>query len=78
MQVRRAVDAFRNAGASIKLVSLESLSVVRTTAIQCGIHRPNQDLNAILLKGEEFKNFSMGKRMEKVDRIFFDGKRKPF
>ncbi|MCL7047129.1 hypothetical protein MKW94_017983 [Papaver nudicaule] len=74
---RTAVDALRNAGVSIKLVSAESLAMVKPLAIEYGIFLPEQDLNAIVLEGEEFRNFTEAERREKADRITVMGSASP-
>ncbi|KAI3907330.1 hypothetical protein MKW98_010680 [Papaver atlanticum] len=74
---KTAVDALRNAGVSIKLVSAESLAVVKPIAIEYGIFVPEKDLNAIVLEGEEFRNFTADERREKADRITVMGSASP-
>ncbi|XP_026451228.1 calcium-transporting ATPase 12, plasma membrane-type-like [Papaver somniferum] len=74
---KTAVDALRNAGVSIKLVSAESLAVVKPIAIEYGIFVPEKDLNAIVLEGEDFRNFTAEERREKADRITVMGSASP-
>ncbi|MCL7050951.1 hypothetical protein MKW94_026951 [Papaver nudicaule] len=75
---RNAVDALRNTGVSIKLVSAESLEVVKPIAVEYGIFRPDHPgSDAIVLEGEEFRNFTESERMEKVERISVMGSASP-
>ncbi|KAI3915464.1 hypothetical protein MKW92_023546 [Papaver armeniacum] len=74
---KTAVDVLRNAGVSIKLVSAESLAVVKPIAVEYGIFVPEKDLNAIVLEGEEFRNFTADERREKADMITVMGSASP-
>ncbi|KAI3997507.1 hypothetical protein MKX01_008114 [Papaver californicum] len=77
-EIRTAVDALRNAGISIKLVSAESLAEVKPIAVEYGIFLPDlQDSNAVVLEGEVFRNFSDLERMEIADRITVMGSASP-
>ncbi|OVA20184.1 Cation-transporting P-type ATPase [Macleaya cordata] len=76
-EARSAVDAFLHAGISIKLVSPESLPVLISIAIQYGILQSGQDLNSLVLEGEEFRKLSEAERLEKVDQITVMGSSLP-
>ncbi|OVA20182.1 Cation-transporting P-type ATPase [Macleaya cordata] len=76
-EARKAVAAFLHAGVSIKLVSPERLSVLKTIAIECGILGTDQDLHATILEGEQFRNLSEAERMERVDQIIVMGSSLP-
>ncbi|KAI3959462.1 hypothetical protein MKW98_019052 [Papaver atlanticum] len=77
-EIRTAVDVLRNAGVSIKLVSAESLAVVKPFAVKYGIFHPDlQDSNAVVLEGAVFRNFSDLERMEIADKITILGSASP-
>ncbi|KAI3952092.1 hypothetical protein MKW92_019427 [Papaver armeniacum] len=77
-EIKIAVNALQNAGVSIKLVSAESLAVVKPIAVKYEIFLPDQhDSNFVVLEGEVFRNFSDLERMQIADRIAVMGSASP-
>ncbi|KAI3846622.1 hypothetical protein MKX03_029490 [Papaver bracteatum] len=78
-ETRTAVNSLQNAGVSIKLVSAESLAVVKPIAVEYGIFLPDQQdySNGTVLEGEVFRNFSDPERMEIADKITVMGSASP-
>ncbi|KAK0590703.1 hypothetical protein LWI29_030587 [Acer saccharum] len=68
-EIKSAVEAFRNAGVSIKLVSEDKLSAVRAIACELGI--PESD--DLALEGEQIRDLSITERMQKVDQVTLMG-----
>ncbi|RZC46097.1 hypothetical protein C5167_039036 [Papaver somniferum] len=73
-----AVAEFLKAGVSIKLVSSQRLSVLKTIAMESGI-LPVTDLEAAnsMIEGEEFRNLSNADRFNIVDQIVVMGSSLP-
>ncbi|KAI3926317.1 hypothetical protein MKW92_034587 [Papaver armeniacum] len=74
----KAVADFLKAGVSIKLVSSQRLSVLKTIAMESGI-LPVTDLEAAnsMIEGEEFRNLSNADRFNIVDQIVVMGRSLP-
>ncbi|MCL7050972.1 hypothetical protein MKW94_023498 [Papaver nudicaule] len=74
----KAVADFLKAGVSIKLVSPQRLSVLKTIAMESGILQPT-DLEAAnsMIEGEEFRNLSNEDRLSIVDQIVVMGSSLP-
>lgn len=74
----KAVADFLKAGVSIKLVSSQRLSVLKTIPMESGI-LPVTDLEAAnsMIEGEEFRNLSNADRFNIVDQIVVMGSSLP-
>ncbi|XP_077246453.1 calcium-transporting ATPase 12, plasma membrane-type-like [Tasmannia lanceolata] len=76
--VREAVEACRNAGVSVKMITGDNIFTARAIAVECGILNQDQDLNGVVVEGQEFRNYSAKKRMEMVDKICVMARSSPF
>lgn len=72
-ELKQAVEAFRNAGIRIKLVSEEELSKVSQRASDLGISKPGD----MALEGVDFRRLNSMERMNKVDLISVMGSSLP-
>ena len=72
-ETKEAVEACRNAGVNIKMVSSGNISELLDIAIQCGMFDPN----SLVLDGNEFQNYTDKERMDRVDRISIMGNARP-
>ncbi|XP_026442549.1 putative calcium-transporting ATPase 13, plasma membrane-type, partial [Papaver somniferum] len=78
--VRKAVEACKNAGVSIKMITGDNIFTARAIATECGIldpYDPNLN-NGAVVEGVEFRNYTVEERMEKVDRISVMARSSPF
>lgn len=71
--LKQAVEAFRNAGVRIKLVSEDELSKVSQRASDLGISKPGD----MALEGVDFRRLNSMERMNKVDLISVMGSSLP-
>ncbi|XP_043718872.1 putative calcium-transporting ATPase 13, plasma membrane-type [Telopea speciosissima] len=77
--VRKAVEACKDAGVHIKMITGDNIFTARAIAIECGILDPNQvSGNGEVVEGVEFRNYTPEERMEKVDRIHVMARSSPF
>ncbi|KAJ6430121.1 hypothetical protein OIU84_021516 [Salix udensis] len=68
--VKKAVDDCQRAGVNIKMITGDNVFTARAIAIECGILKPGaENIIGTVVEGEEFRNYSHEKRMEKVDKI---------
>ncbi|KAJ9690036.1 hypothetical protein PVL29_012613 [Vitis rotundifolia] len=72
-ETKEAVEACRNAGVNIKIVSSDNISELLDIANQCGMFDPN----SLVLDGNEFQNYTDKVRMDRVDRISIMGNARP-
>ncbi|RVW33605.1 Calcium-transporting ATPase 12, plasma membrane-type [Vitis vinifera] len=72
-ETKEAVQACRNAGVNIKMVSSDNISELRDIAVQCGMSDPN----SLVLDGNAFRNYTKEERMDRVDRISIMGNALP-
>ncbi|KAK9924362.1 hypothetical protein M0R45_032734 [Rubus argutus] len=72
-EFKQAVEAFRNAGLRIKLVSEDELSKVSQRASDLGISKPGD----MALEGVDFRRLNSMERMSKVDLISVMGSSLP-
>ncbi|PSS10426.1 Calcium-transporting ATPase [Actinidia chinensis var. chinensis] len=63
---KRAIEACKEAGVAIKLVSGCNALELESVTIECGLNRPNSDS---VVFGEDFRSSTHEERMEMVDRI---------
>ncbi|KAJ8765819.1 hypothetical protein K2173_015690 [Erythroxylum novogranatense] len=66
---RKAVEEFQQAGVNIKIVTRDSTSTARAIATECGILKPDQNLEGEVVEGLEFQNYTHEEKMERVDKI---------
>ncbi|XP_042513498.1 putative calcium-transporting ATPase 13, plasma membrane-type [Macadamia integrifolia] len=77
--VSKAVEACREAGVNIKMITGDNVFTARAIAIECGILRADEDLNnGTVVEGVEFRNYSPEEREEKVDTIRVMARSSPF
>ncbi|RZC48947.1 hypothetical protein C5167_017373 [Papaver somniferum] len=78
--VRKAVEACKNAGVSIKMITGDNIFTARAIATECGILDPSDPNlnNGAVVEGVEFRNYIVEERMEKVDRISVMARSSPF
>ncbi|KAI8012738.1 Calcium-transporting ATPase 12, plasma membrane-type [Camellia lanceoleosa] len=67
--VQIAVKACQYAGVNIKMIPVDNVFTARAIATECGILRPNQDLNGAVVEGEEFRNYTPEERLEKKGHV---------
>ncbi|KAI8566453.1 hypothetical protein RHMOL_Rhmol02G0041900 [Rhododendron molle] len=68
--VKEAVQEFQYAGVNVKMVTGDNIFTARAIATECGILKPNQDMESgAVVLGEEFRNYTPEERMEKVNNI---------
>ncbi|XP_008808020.1 calcium-transporting ATPase 7, plasma membrane-type-like [Phoenix dactylifera] len=76
-KARSAIQACRSAGAAVKMITGDNVFTARAIAAECGILR-DDDLDGLVIEGEEFRNYSIEKRLEMVDRIRVMARSSPF
>ncbi|CAL5350378.1 unnamed protein product [Camellia sinensis] len=67
--VRAAVQACRDAGVDVKMITGDNIFTAKAIAIESGIVKPNEDLNNAVVEGVTFRNYSDEERMEKINTI---------
>lgn len=72
-ETKESVEACRNAGVNIKIVSRDNIPVLKAIACRCGIVGPN----SLVLDGNAFRNYTKEERMDKVDQISIMGNSLP-
>ncbi|KAA8548700.1 hypothetical protein F0562_000384 [Nyssa sinensis] len=76
--VKKAVEDCQHARVNIKMITGDNVFTARTIATECGILKPNQDMNGAVVEGVEFRNYTTEERMEKVDKICVMARSSPF
>ncbi|KAA8527656.1 hypothetical protein F0562_035475 [Nyssa sinensis] len=76
--VKKAVEDCQYAQVNIKMITGDNVFTARAIATECGILKPNQDLNGAVVEGAEFRNYTPEERMEKVDKICVMARSSPF
>ncbi|KAG6471342.1 calcium-transporting ATPase 7, plasma membrane-type-like [Zingiber officinale] len=76
-EVARAIDACRNAGVGVKMITGDNVFTARAIAVECGIIRPDES-EALVVEGQEFRNYSPEERLKKVDQICVMARSSPF
>ncbi|KAL5794285.1 hypothetical protein ACOSP7_002879 [Xanthoceras sorbifolium] len=66
-EIKLVIESFRNADVSIKFVSEDELSELRAIACELGIFSSESD--DLAREGEQIRDLSITKRMQKVDRV---------
>ncbi|MCL7031686.1 hypothetical protein MKW94_029811 [Papaver nudicaule] len=78
--VKNAVEACKNAGVRIKMITGDNIFTARAIAMECGILDPNDPNldNGAVVEGVEFRNYTAEERLEKVDLISVMARSSPF
>ncbi|RVW23005.1 putative calcium-transporting ATPase 13, plasma membrane-type [Vitis vinifera] len=77
--VRKAVEDCQYAGVNVKMITGDNAFTARAIATECGILRPDQDINSeAVVEGEVFRKYTSEERMEKVDKICVMARSSPF
>ncbi|XP_011030702.1 PREDICTED: putative calcium-transporting ATPase 13, plasma membrane-type, partial [Populus euphratica] len=77
--VKKAVDDCQHAGVNIKMITGDNVFTARAMAIECGILKYGaENINGAVVEGEEFRNYTLEQRMEKVDKICVMARSSPF
>ncbi|XP_034685164.1 putative calcium-transporting ATPase 13, plasma membrane-type [Vitis riparia] len=77
--VRKAVEDCQHAGVNVKMITGDNIFTARAIATECGILRPDQDMNnEAVVEGEVFRQYTPDERMEKVDKIRVMARSSPF
>ncbi|KAF5176316.1 Calcium-transporting atpase [Thalictrum thalictroides] len=77
--VKKAVEACKDAGVSIKMITGDNIFTAKAIAIECGILEVDMESNnEMVVEGVEFRNYTDEERMEKVDRICVMARSSPF
>ncbi|CAI9107037.1 OLC1v1006308C1 [Oldenlandia corymbosa var. corymbosa] len=77
-EVKAAVESCRKAGVGIKMITGDNIFTARSIALDCGILKPDEDLNDAVVEGVTFRNYSPEERMERIDRIEVMARSTPF
>ncbi|XP_017220674.1 calcium-transporting ATPase 12, plasma membrane-type [Daucus carota subsp. sativus] len=67
--VRKAVQDCQRAGVNVKMITGDNVFTAKAIAIECGILRPDQDMDGAVVEGEEFRNYTQVERLKKLDTI---------
>ena len=68
--VRKSVEDCQHAGVNVKMITGDNIFTARAIATECGILRPDQDMNnEAVVEGEVFRQYTPDERIEKVDKI---------
>ncbi|KAI8009386.1 Calcium-transporting ATPase 12, plasma membrane-type [Camellia lanceoleosa] len=77
--VKSHVKELHYSGVNIKVITGDNVFTARAIATECGILRPNQDINSgAVVEGEEFRNYTAEERLCKVDKICVMARSSPF
>ncbi|KAL6343702.1 hypothetical protein AAG906_025067 [Vitis piasezkii] len=77
--VRKAVEDCQYAGVNVKMITGDNVFTARAIATECGILRPDRDMNSeAVVEGEVFRKYTPEERMEKVDKICVMARSSPF
>ena len=77
--VRKAVEDCQYAGVNVRMITGDNVFTARGIATECGILRPDQDMNGeAVVEGEVFRNYTPEERMEKVGKIRVMARSSPF
>ncbi|KAL3724813.1 hypothetical protein ACJRO7_029906 [Eucalyptus globulus] len=68
--VDRVVQAFRDAGVNVKMITGDNSFVAKAIAKECGILKPEDDASdEAIVTGADFRDYSIEKRLEEVEKI---------
>ncbi|KAI7997204.1 putative calcium-transporting ATPase 13, plasma membrane-type [Camellia lanceoleosa] len=76
--VRAAVQACRDAGVDVKMITGDNIFTAKAIAIESGIVKPNEDSNNAVIEGVTFRNYSDEERTEKINTIRVMARPSPF
>ncbi|OVA05375.1 Cation-transporting P-type ATPase [Macleaya cordata] len=77
--VKEAVQACKDAGVNIKMITGDNVFTARAIAIECGILDANEELSTgVVVEGVEFRNYDEEERMLKVEKICVMARSSPF
>ncbi|KAL2335357.1 hypothetical protein Fmac_016570 [Flemingia macrophylla] len=57
-EVKEAVEACQHAGVNVKMITSDNVSTAKVIAAECGILRPNQDIDGAVIEGEQFRKYT--------------------
>ncbi|KAL9379152.1 hypothetical protein Peur_027634 [Populus x canadensis] len=79
IEVRTAVESFKNAGVKVILVTGDDVRTARATAIECGVFSCDQEdvESDAIVEGVQFSNYSREQRMERIGKILVMGSSSP-
>lgn len=78
-RVRSAVKACKFAGVDVKMITGDNIFTAKAIAFECGILAPDDaSIEGTVVEGQEFRNYSMQERLEKVGRIRVMARSSPF
>ncbi|XP_068652656.1 calcium-transporting ATPase 12, plasma membrane-type-like [Aristolochia californica] len=69
MDIKDTIEDFRDAQISFRLVTDVCAADAKAIAIECGLLREDNDFKQVIILGEDFRNYSMEERMEKIGNI---------
>ncbi|CAM8989870.1 unnamed protein product [Rhodiola kirilowii] len=76
--VKEAVEACQHAGVTVKMITGDNVFTAKAIATECGILRPDQDMDGAVVEGVEFRNYTNEERMAKVEKICVMARSSPF
>ncbi|XP_059632453.1 putative calcium-transporting ATPase 13, plasma membrane-type [Cornus florida] len=76
--VKKAVEDCQYAQVKIKMITGDNAFTARAIATECGILKPNHEMEGVVVEGVEFRNYTPEERMEKVDKICVMARSTPF
>nr|XP_010923516.1 putative calcium-transporting ATPase 13, plasma membrane-type [Elaeis guineensis] len=78
-RVRSAVKGCKLAGVDVKMITGDNIFTAKAIAFECGILTPDDaNIDGAVVEGQEFRNYSMQERLEKVGRIRVMARSSPF
>nr|GME01240.1 calcium-transporting ATPase 12, plasma membrane-type-like [Ipomoea batatas] len=75
---KEAVDACREAGVKIKMITGDNIFTAKAIAIECGILKEGDNIDSAVIDGTTFRNYSDQERMAKIDSICIMARSSPF
>ncbi|THG18446.1 hypothetical protein TEA_023790 [Camellia sinensis var. sinensis] len=76
--VGAAVQACRDTGVNVKMITGDNIFTAKVIAIESGIVKPNEDSSNAMVEGVTFRNYSDEERMEKINTIHVMARSSPF
>ncbi|KAK3414946.1 hypothetical protein EUGRSUZ_H00521 [Eucalyptus grandis] len=77
--VRSAVQACRDAGVNIKMITGDNTFTAKAIAAECVILRPGDNaFNGAIVEGAEFRNYTSEERFQRVEKIRIMARSSPF
>ncbi|XP_019192560.1 PREDICTED: putative calcium-transporting ATPase 13, plasma membrane-type [Ipomoea nil] len=75
---KEAVEACREAGVKIKMITGDNMFTAKAIATECGILKQGDDIDGAVIDGTTFRNYSEQERMAKIDSICIMARSSPF